>query len=46
MVIEDEGMLKNIPIESIKDLQSRSITTKEMGKIVKKSREEELELEG
>lgn len=46
MVVEDEGILKIIPIESIKDLQSRSITTKEMREILKKSREEELELEG
>ena len=46
IVIEDEGMLKIIPIESIKSLQKRSITTKEMLEILKKSREEELELEG
>ncbi len=45
IVIEDEGMLKIIPIESIKSLQTRSITTKEMLEILKRSREEELELE-
>ena len=46
IVVEDEGRLKIIPIESIKSLQKRSITTKEMLEILKKSREEELELEG
>ncbi len=45
IVVEDEGMLKIIPIESIKSLQNRSITTKEMLEILKRSREEELELE-
>lgn len=45
MVVEDEGMLKIIPIQSIKSLQNRSITTKEMIEILKRSREEELELE-
>ena len=45
IVVEDEGMLKIIPIEPIKSLQNRSITTKEMIKILKRSREEELELE-
>ena len=45
-VVEDEGMLKIIPIKSIKSLQKRSITTKEMLEILKRSREEELELEG
>jgi AbrB family looped-hinge helix DNA binding protein len=45
IVVEDEGMLKIIPIESIKNLQKRSISTKEMLEILKRSREEELELE-
>ena len=45
IVVEDEGMLKIIPIESIKSLQKRSITTKEMFEILKSSRDEELELE-
>jgi len=45
IVVEDEGMLKIIPIESIESLQNRSITTKEMLEILKRSREEELELE-
>ena len=45
IVVEDEGMLKIIPIEGIKSLQNRSITTKEMLEILKGSREEELELE-
>jgi AbrB family looped-hinge helix DNA binding protein len=45
IVVEDEGMLKIIPLESIKSLQNRSITTKEMLEILKRSREEELELE-
>jgi len=46
IVVEDEGMLKIIPLKSIKSLQKRSITTKEMLEILKRSREEELELEG
>ena len=46
IVVEDEGMLKIIPIKSIKSLQKRSVTTKEMLVILKRSREEELELEG
>jgi AbrB family looped-hinge helix DNA binding protein len=46
IVVEDEGMLKIIPIKSIKSLQKRSITTKKMLEILKRSREEELELEG
>ncbi|MFX1282793.1 MAG: AbrB/MazE/SpoVT family DNA-binding domain-containing protein [Promethearchaeota archaeon] len=46
IVVEDEGMLKIIPIKSIKSLQKRSVTTKEMLEILKRSREEELELEG
>lgn len=46
LVVEDEGMLKIIPIESIEYLQNRSVTTKEMVDILKRSREEELELEG
>ena len=45
IVVEDEGMLKIIPLESIESLQNRSITTKEMLEILKRSREEELELE-
>ena len=45
IVVEDEGMLKIIPIETIKSLQNRSITTKEMVEILKRSREEELGLE-
>ncbi len=45
VVIEDEGMLKIIPVESIQSLQNRSITAKEMVGILKKSREEELERE-
>ena len=45
IVVEDEGMLKIIPLESIKSLQKRSITTKEMIEILKRSREDELELE-
>ena len=45
IVIEDEGMLKIVPIESIESLQNRSISTKEMTEILKRSREEELELE-
>lgn len=45
IVVEDEGMLKIIPLESIKSLQNRSVTTKEMLEILKRSREEELELE-
>jgi len=45
IIVEDEGILKIIPIESIKSLQNRSITTKKMLEILKGSREEELELE-
>jgi len=45
IVVEDEGLLKIIPLESIKSLQNRSVTTKEMLEILKRSREEELELE-
>ena len=45
IVVEDEGILKIIPLESIESLQNRSITTKEMLEILKRSREEELELE-
>jgi AbrB family looped-hinge helix DNA binding protein len=45
IVIEDEGMLKIIPVESIESLQNRSISTKEMMEILERSREEELELE-
>lgn len=45
IVVGDEGMLKIIPLESIKSLQNRSVTTKEMLEILKRSREEELELE-
>jgi len=37
IVVEDEGMLKIIPLESIKSLQNRSITTKEMLEILKRS---------
>ena len=45
IVIEDEGMLRIIPVESIESLQNRALTTKEMVDILKGSREEELELE-
>lgn len=45
IVVEDEGILKIIPIESINNLQKQSISTKEMLEILKRSREEELELE-
>ena len=45
IVVEDEGILKIIPLESIESLQNRSITIKEMLEILKRSREEELELE-
>ena len=45
IVIEDEGMLKIIPVKTIKSLQNKSITTKEMIGILKRSREEELEIE-
>lgn len=45
IVVEDEGMLKIVPIETIKSLQNKSVTTKEMIDILKISREEELELE-
>ncbi len=45
IVIEDEGMLRIVPVESIESLQNRSLTTKEMMEILKRSREEELELE-
>jgi AbrB family looped-hinge helix DNA binding protein len=45
IVVEDEGMLKIVPIKTIKSLQNRSVTTKEMVDILKISREEELELE-
>ncbi|MHA1979344.1 MAG: AbrB/MazE/SpoVT family DNA-binding domain-containing protein [Candidatus Hodarchaeales archaeon] len=45
IVIEDEGMLRIVPVESIESLQNRALTTKEMMEILKRSREEELELE-
>ncbi|MHA1944832.1 MAG: AbrB/MazE/SpoVT family DNA-binding domain-containing protein [Candidatus Hodarchaeales archaeon] len=45
IVVEDEGMLKIVPVETIKSLQSKSITTKKMTGILKRSREEELGLE-
>ncbi len=45
IVMEDEGMLRIIPIESIVSLQNRSLTTREMMEILIKSREDELELE-
>jgi AbrB family looped-hinge helix DNA binding protein len=45
IVVEDEGMLKIIPVETIKSLQNKSITTKEMVGILRRSREEELEIE-
>ena len=45
IVIEDEGMLRIIPVQSIESLQKRALTTKEMVEIQKMSREEELELE-
>ena len=35
IVVEDEGTLKIVPIEPIKSLQNRSITTKEMVEILK-----------
>ena len=45
IVIEDEGMLRIVPVESIESLQNRALSTKEMVEILKRSREEELELE-
>ena len=44
-IIEDEYGIKIIPIESLESLRKRSISTKEMIKIMEKAKKEELELE-
>lgn len=44
-VIEDENGLRLIQVESIEKLVERSISAKEMQKIMKESRKQELELE-
>lgn len=45
MIVEDEDRLKIIPIRSTKDLQSISVSADELIDVIKKSREDELELE-
>lgn len=45
MVIEDEGSLRLIPIKSTKELQENGPSTEEVLRVIKESREEELELE-
>ena len=44
-VFEEEGMIRVVPILSIDELRSSSITAQEMIEMLKKSREEEIELE-
>ena len=43
--VEDEGTLRLIPLKSTEQLQAESVSTEEIAKIIKKFREEELELE-
>ena len=45
MMIKDEYGMKIIPMESLKSLRKRSITTKKMTEIMKKAKKEELDLE-
>ena len=45
LIIEDEGMLKIIPLKDIDDLKRKSYTSKEMLDQMKKSKIEELSRE-
>lgn len=45
MVVEDEGTLRLIPIRSTKELQEMGPTVEEVLKVLKESRNEDLELE-
>ena len=45
IVLEEEDILRLIPLKSIEQLQAESIPVEEMLKIIEESRKEELELE-